>query len=107
MDYVDDDGAAGGLGADEAQLVLGAVDEDDPGPQVERVAGLGPSAGCASSRTSRRNQANPQVRSPFRRAAPKQVTGCGNPAVFVEPADPPGSGDSWSHSSGGIRNSDT
>ena len=32
---------AGGLGADEVQLVLGAVDQDDPGPQVAGVAGLG------------------------------------------------------------------
>ena len=35
------DAAAGGLGADQAQLVVGAVDEDDPGPQVAGVAGLG------------------------------------------------------------------
>jgi hypothetical protein len=38
---VDRDGAAGGLGADQVQLVLGAVDQDDPGPQVAGVAGLG------------------------------------------------------------------
>ena len=45
MDQVDDDvdlrAAAGGLSADEVQLVLGPVDEDDPGPRVERVAGPG------------------------------------------------------------------
>jgi len=45
VDYVDDgvdgDAAAGGLGADQVQLVLGPVDEDDPGPQVSGVAGLG------------------------------------------------------------------
>ena len=41
MTDVDGDAAAGGLGADEAQLVVGAVDEDDPGPQVLRVAGPG------------------------------------------------------------------
>ena len=44
MNYVDNDvncGApAGGLGADQVQLVLGPVDQDDPGPQVLRVAGL-------------------------------------------------------------------
>jgi hypothetical protein len=44
VNYVDDDvdrGApAGGLGADEVQLVLGAVDQVDPGAQVQRVAGL-------------------------------------------------------------------
>lgn len=42
VDYVDDhvngDVAAGGLGADETELVLGPVDQDDPGPQVLRVA---------------------------------------------------------------------
>jgi hypothetical protein len=45
MDYVDDDvncgAAARGLCADQLQLVLGAVDQDDPGAQVAGVAGLG------------------------------------------------------------------
>jgi hypothetical protein len=45
VDKVDDDvdggGAEGGLGADQVQLVLGAVDQDDPGPQLAGVAGLG------------------------------------------------------------------
>ena len=40
-DYVDGDAAAGGLGADQGELVLGAVDEDDPGPQAAGVAGTG------------------------------------------------------------------
>jgi hypothetical protein len=40
-DDVNGDAAAGGLGADQVQLVLGSVDQDDPGPQVLRVAGLG------------------------------------------------------------------
>ena len=31
---------AGGLGADQVQLVLGPVNQDDPGPQVAGVAGL-------------------------------------------------------------------
>ena len=35
------DAPAGGLGADQVQLVLGPVDQDDPGPQVAGVAGLG------------------------------------------------------------------
>ena len=29
------------LGADQVELVLGAVDQDHPGPPVPRVAGLG------------------------------------------------------------------
>ena len=37
---MDGDGAAGGLGADQVQLVLGPVDQDDPGPQVSGIAGL-------------------------------------------------------------------
>ena len=45
VDYVDDDvdgdAAAGGLGVDQGELVLGAVDEDDPGPQAAGVAGTG------------------------------------------------------------------
>jgi hypothetical protein len=39
-DDVDRDGAASGLGADQVQLVLSPVDQDNPGPQVLRVAGL-------------------------------------------------------------------
>ena len=39
--YVNGDAAAGGLSADQAQLMLGAVDQDDPGPQVDWVAGPG------------------------------------------------------------------
>ena len=38
---VDGDAAAGGLGADQVELVLGAVDQDHPGPPAGRVAGLG------------------------------------------------------------------
>jgi len=38
---VDRDAAAGGLGADQAELVLGTVDQDHPGPLVARVAGFG------------------------------------------------------------------
>jgi hypothetical protein len=38
---VDGGAAAGGLAADQVQLVLGPVDQDDPGPQVSGVAGLG------------------------------------------------------------------
>jgi hypothetical protein len=45
VDQVDDDvdlsAAAGSLGADQVQLVLGPVDQDDPGPPVLRVAGPG------------------------------------------------------------------
>lgn len=45
MDDIDDDAdrdaAAGGFRADQVQLVIGAVDQDDPGPQVSGVAGLG------------------------------------------------------------------
>ena len=45
VDYVDNDvdrdAAAGGLGADQAELVLGPVDQDEPGPLVAGVAGLG------------------------------------------------------------------
>jgi hypothetical protein len=37
---VDGGAAAGGLGADQVQLVLGPVDQDDPGPQV--AGGRGP-----------------------------------------------------------------
>jgi hypothetical protein len=33
--------AAGGLAADQVQLVLSAVDQDDPGPPAGRVAGFG------------------------------------------------------------------
>jgi hypothetical protein len=32
---------AGGLGADQVQLVLGPVNQDDPGPQAAGVAGPG------------------------------------------------------------------
>ncbi|MGH3283646.1 MAG: hypothetical protein ACRDPD_02985 [Streptosporangiaceae bacterium] len=42
MNYVDNDvnrdAAAGGLCPDEAELVLGPIDQDDPGPQVSGVA---------------------------------------------------------------------
>ena len=45
VDQVDHDvdlrSAAAGLGADQVQLVLGPVDQDDPGPQVAGVAGPG------------------------------------------------------------------
>ena len=56
VDYVDHDvdrdAAAGGLGADQAELVLGAVDEDDPGPQV--AAGRGPRPRRTRRRSCRR-----------------------------------------------------
>ena len=35
------DAAAVCLGADQAELVLGPVDQDHPGPPARRVAGLG------------------------------------------------------------------
>jgi hypothetical protein len=38
---VDGDVAAGGFGADQVELVLGAVDQDHPGALVLRVAGSG------------------------------------------------------------------
>jgi hypothetical protein len=37
----DCDAAAGGLGADQAELVLGPVDQDHPRPPAGRVAGFG------------------------------------------------------------------
>jgi hypothetical protein len=40
-DDVDGDAASGGFGADQAELVLGAVDQDHPGPLVLPVAGVG------------------------------------------------------------------
>jgi hypothetical protein len=40
-DDVNGDAAAGGLGLDEAELVLGPVGQHDPGPLVLRVAGMG------------------------------------------------------------------
>jgi hypothetical protein len=44
--------------------VLGLVDQDDPGPQVSGVAGPGLVEGGGD------HQAKPQVKSPFKRAAP-------------------------------------
>jgi hypothetical protein len=38
---VNRDAAAAGFRADQAQLVLGTVDEDHPGPQAAGIAGLG------------------------------------------------------------------
>jgi hypothetical protein len=54
-DDVNDHAAAGGLGADQVQLVLGPVDQDDPGPQVSGVAGRASSnAAAITSPGSRR-----------------------------------------------------
>ena len=52
VDYVDNDvdrgAAAGGPGADEAELVLGPVDQDEPGPLVAGVAGPSRKTGLTS-----------------------------------------------------------
>src|SRR5271165_6599235 len=55
--YVNRDAAAGGLGADQVQLVLGAIDEDDPGPQVAGSrASASPDAAAITSAGSRRTE---------------------------------------------------
>ena len=66
-DDVDGDAAAGGFRADQAQLVLGAVDEDDPGPQVERGRG-------------------PRPRRTRRRSCPRGPCGRTRPATWPGPS---------------------